>query len=326
MKHIAFINTQAFGDSLLGINAARRLKENNPDYIVTYSLLSKFNLTTNDGMSGLSEVLEVLDKQPWIDAVGVASLDNRGVISGLSFTKEDEKFKKIDEVIFHDKWYSDLGISKSNNVPIKEYITTEQYNDGNIELFVESEKLEDDVLRIATNGPLDWNRKLQNESLRLDVMYGIKEILDARNILSEINLFGVDIHNYTLYQSLQILNKHDIFIGPAGSLTHSSTALGLDTITVPSVFPSSYDLPEFYSTKGHHLSVEHRKENHCGDFKCVSEKPHDGEDQSINNPKTEWGFWLRKCPFTETKLACTKTVVAKDILDCFERLLNVRSK
>ena len=33
MKHIAFINTQAFGDSLLGINAARRLKENNPDYI-----------------------------------------------------------------------------------------------------------------------------------------------------------------------------------------------------------------------------------------------------------------------------------------------------
>jgi len=327
MTHIAFINTQAFGDSVLGINAARRLKENNPDFLISYSYLNRFNLTTNDGANGLFEALEVLEHQPWIDAVGVAQTDNTGRITGLNLNDQSEDFKKVDDVIFHDRWFSDLGISRSQNVPIKKYLTEEQFLDGNLELFVESEKIKDDTLRIATHGPLDWNRKLMNESLRLDVMFGLKEICDNRNITYEIDMFGVDIGNYSLYTALNILNRNDIFIGPAGSLTHSATALGLDTITIPSVFPVEYDLPEFYSTnKGTHISVRHRAENHCGDFKCVSKKEHDAEDKRPNNPPTEWGFWLKACPHTDSKLACTKMVQSKDILDSFERLLDVRSK
>jgi ADP-heptose:LPS heptosyltransferase len=38
MKHILFINTQAFGDVLLGINAARRYKEEHPEDTVSFCL------------------------------------------------------------------------------------------------------------------------------------------------------------------------------------------------------------------------------------------------------------------------------------------------
>jgi|TARA_X000000950_G_scaffold80626_1_gene101363 hypothetical protein len=322
--HICFLNTQAFGDSVLGMNAARRVKENNPTFTISFAVLSKFNLTTNDSPAGLNEVLEVAINQPWIDAVGVAEVNNEGSITNFNFNTDS--IPKIEKLILQNRWYSDLGISRSNNVDVKEFLTEEQYLDGNIELSVKSEKIKDNKVRIATNGPLDWNRKLQSENVRLDTLYGIKEILESKNIEFELNLFGVDVNITTLYQSLQLLNRHDLFIGPAGSLTHCSTALGLDTISIPSVFPASYDLPEFYSTKGYHKTINHREENHCGDFKCVSEKTHNGDNHTQGNPPTRWGFWLRNCPYTESKWACTKTVVAKDILDEFERWLNVRSK
>lgn len=140
-------------------------------------------------------------------------------------------------------------------------------------------------------------------------------------------MLGVDIGNLTLLQSLQFLQQHDLFIGPMGSLVHAAAALGVDTICVPSVFPSRYDAPSSYTTFGKHYVVEHRAENHCGTYACVTEKNSDNADTrySFGNPPTALGFWPKYCGNTPTGLACTNQVQHEDILSKFTEWLNDRN-
>jgi len=331
-KHAVFFNSMAFGDCLFGINSARRFKEHNPDWLVSFVVRDNMRITTNDSEDSLIEAVEVFSKQPWIDAAGIAIINKQGVLERISLSKTEEEFKKIDLFIPQVGWWTDFGNNISNNYRIKEYLPEKILNDGNLELYVESEKTESNVLRIGMNGPLDWNRKLQKESLRLDIMYGIKDILDSRNMPSEINLFGVDVGDLSMYQSLCLLNTHDIFIGPIGSLHHASAALGLDTISIPSIFPVKLDCPEFYSKKGKHITVTHRKENHCGVYetKCLATKMYEDRDSKKftgqEGPHASLGFWPRKCPHTTSGWSCTRSVVAKDVLDAFERWLDDRNK
>lgn len=319
------MNVQAFGDVIHGINAARRYKQEHPDHLVSYVIRENFQLTTNESFSGVTETLEVLEHQPWLDSVGLALVDNQGKVRGLNLNKKEEGFKKVDNFIIHASWYSDLGISKSANLPIKHLISEELFNDTDIQLHVPVSEIENDKIRISTSGPLDWNRKLQSENTRLELMFGIKDILESKGLDYEINMLGVDVGNYTLFQSLQILKRHNLFIGPMGSLVHSAAALGVDTISVPSVFPAEYDCPEFYMTTGWHKTVNHRSENHCGSYQCVATKLSTEDTKSFGNPPASFGFWPRHCPYTKSTLSCTKTVQAKDILDKFESWINDRS-
>jgi hypothetical protein len=326
MKHILFINTQAFGDVLLGINAARRYKEEHPEDTVSFCLRDNFNLTTNDGSSGMWETIEVLEKQPFLDSVGIVKIDTTGKIEKITLNTNQEV--DVSQIIVQYRWFSDLGISRSANHPLKEMLSDSAFNDGVPILEVGSEKLNDGILRVGTAGPLDWNRKLQSESLRLDIMYGIKDMLDARAISYELNLFGIDVSNYSLLQSLQLLKQQDVFISPLGSLVHSSAALGVDTISIASVFPARYDSPEFYAT-GYHKTVTALPENHCGSFKCIDIKNSINAEEEKNkpgNPTAQFGFWPRKCPFTSSGLSCTKTYKASQVLDEFESWLNAKRK
>lgn len=327
-KYALFFNSMAFGDTLFGINSARRFKEHNPDWKIAFTVRGNFNLTTNDGRTGMLEALEVYAKQPWLDAVGYLQADGQGNIVNIVLNNEELRGKNPDLFIPQVRWWTDFGNNKSNNHLIKDHIPEEALKDGNLELIVESEKIKDNILRIGMSGPLDWNRKLQNEQSRADVILGLQNILSEREIKAEINMFGVEMRNYTLYQSLCVLNTQDVFLGPIGSLHHASAALNVDTITIPSVFPVALDTPAFYSTKGNHLNVEHRKENHCGvsETKCVSQKLYENRDTDPETghegPFAALGFWPRKCPHTESGWACTKTVQAQDVLNTFETWLD----
>jgi hypothetical protein len=331
-KYALFFNSMAFGDTLFGINAARRFKIHNPDWKIVFTVRGDSNITTNEGMNGLLEALEVYSKQPWLDAVGFLKTDPQGNVVDVVINNDELRGRKPDLFVPQTGWWTDFGNNKSNNYLIKEYIPEETLDDGNLELFVESEKPNDGILRIGLNGPLDWNRKLQNEKGRLEVVMGIREILTSRNIKSEINMFGVEVNNHSMYQALCMLNRHNLFIGPIGSLHHASAALNLDTISIPSIFPTVLDTPAFYSTKGTHLTVEHRKENHCGvpEAKCLSTKFYKNKDtdkfSGQEGPFASLGFWPRKCPHTTSGWSCTKTVVPQDVLDTFESWLNEKYK
>ena len=314
MKHILFINTQAFGDCIFGINAARRYKEDNPDHLVSYCITDRFNLTTNDGPAGAKEVLEVFEQQPWLDAVGVVSFSSQGQIQSMQINRSEEEFKKVDRIIMHYQWFSDLGISRSTNHPIKLEISNTSFEDGDIKLHVTGEKPKDDIIRVGIAGPLDWNRKLQSESLRLDVLHSLKSLLDSSGRPYEITMFGVEIANYTLSQTLQILNRQNLFIAPAGSLIHAAAALNVDTITLGSVFPAQYESPEFYASSGWHKTIKALPENHCGDFKCIVVKNSSERLAGPGNPPATLGFWPRYCPHTETKLSCTKSYKAEQVV------------
>lgn len=326
-KHVLFINTQAFGDVIFGINAAKRYKIANPDDHVSYALKSNFLLTTNETAQGLQEVLEVLSLQPWLDSVGVVEVSSTGQITSLKLNKQSDRTTNVDKIFVQNNWFSDLGISQSASLVIKEYLPDSLFDDTQPQLYLGTEKAKTDKIKIATAGPLDWNRKLQNESLRVNTLYGIRDTLEKDNIQFEINMLGVDIGNLTLLQSLQFLQQHDLFIGPMGSLVHAAAALGVDTICVPSVFPSRYDAPSSYTTSGKHYVVEHRAENHCSTYACVTEKNSDNADTrySFGNPPTAIGFWPKYCGHTSTGLACTNQVQHEDILSKFTEWLNDRN-
>ena len=328
MTHTLFINTQAFGDCILGINAARRYKEEHPDHIVSYCLTQQFNLTTNDGPGGVGEVLEVLQGQSWLDSVGVATFSPQGQIQGVKLNREEPEFKSIDNVIMHYRWFSDLGISKSANFEVREHISEHTLQEGDIVLETPSEKVDDEVIRVGIAGPLDWNRKLQSENLRIDILQLIKSELESLHRPYEINLFGVEVANYTLAQSIQLLNRQDLFIAPIGSLIHASAALDVDTITFGSVFPVEYDCPEHYMSRGWHKSISAKPENHCGSYNCVVPKNSTTADidRSPGNPKAEFGFWPRNCPFTESKLSCTKSYSLDQFEAQFKEWINVKYK
>lgn len=324
-KHILFINTQAFGDVVLGINAARRYKEDNPDHLVSYAIKHNFQLTTNETDEGIKQVIEVLSYQSWLDAVGIVKINSQGGIDNLSLNNSDVANTPIYKIIGHTNWYSDLNISKSTNFPIKKYISKEQFLDGNTLLEVEDTK-KPDILTIGTAGPLDWNRKLQCENTRINFLLSLEKELLSRGLEHNIVMFGVDINNYSLYQSLCLLKTVDLFISPMGSLIHSATALGVDTISIPSVFPASYDSPEYYSKKGWHRTVTHKPQNHCGSYSCVSPKLSTDKNHSFGNPPTEFGFWPKTCKYKDNGLSCTHQTDPEDIIIAVREWLDVRSK
>jgi len=329
-KYALFLNTMAFGDTLFGMNSARRFKEHNPDWLVAFTVRENFNLTTNDGRSGMYEAIEVYSKQPWLDGVGYVARYENTEQYRVVLTNEELAKRNPDLFVLQNIWWTDFGNNKSNNYHIKDYLPEEALNDGNLVLNVESTKINDDTLRIGVSGPLDWNRKLQSEKTRIEVLRGLKEILAKRKIKAEINLFGVEVSNNTLYQSLCHLNTQDIFIGPIGSLHHAAAALDVDTISIPSIFPTTLDTPRYYSTRGIHLNVEHRTENHCGvkETKCLDTKYYADKNtfKGQEGPFAHLGFWPRKCPHTQSGWACTKSVVAQDVLNTFEGWLNEKYK
>ena len=90
----------------------------------------------------------------------------------------------------HYRWFSDLGISKSANFEVREHISEHTLQESDIVLETPSEKVGDEVIRVGIAGPLDWNRKLQSESLRIDILQLIKSELESLHRPYEINLFA----------------------------------------------------------------------------------------------------------------------------------------
>jgi ADP-heptose:LPS heptosyltransferase len=126
-------------------------------------------------------------------------------------------------------------------------------------------------------------------------------------------LLGRDVETGTLLDSLQKLNNSHIFIGPMGLPVHAAAGLGVDTISVTSVFPNHYDSPEYYHS-GWHRSI--KSSIHCGDYRCVTEKIYT-QDSTVEGPKTKWGFWPKKCPHTENKLSCVYNVSPDKLIETF---------
>ena len=315
MKNVLIYNSQAAGDCLLGTHTARLYKKQFPDCKIYFCTRANLTPTTAEGEDETKELLTLLSLQSGIDGVGQIKNTNEGPAVEL-FGDNIEEQVKFNEVIEQHSWYSNLGIVASQSHRLFDTYGIDNFNDTETSFNVGTDKqIPTDHLVITTPGPLDWNRKTKNESLRLGFLTGLKNFLQHNNIAAKIVLLGRDVENGTLLDSLRKINNSHIFIGPMGLPVHAAAGLDVDTISISSVFPAWYDSPEFYH-KGWHRSVKHKL--HCGTYACVSDKIYPEQVPSVEGPKTKWGFWPKTCPHTENKLSCVNNTSPEDLLKEFE--------
>jgi len=309
MKNILIINSQSFGDALLGTHLAKLIKA--PDTHISFAVRVNITLTTRENDSqALDDMLEIFSLQEGIDSVGV--------IQGNSFIHKKgipSNAIRFDKVYSQSEWFSDAGIAASMLIPfydesgwpdkIKKVETS--FNVG------KSKNCPEDKINIAIPGKIDWIRKIG---------YYPKNVIKYINSLKDIELVYLEQDTFKTYlQALQALNDCHLFVGPMGSLTHAAAGLNVSTISLCSVFPAHYDSPEFYHS-GFHSSLTAPKSLHCGDYKCVSEKKITERGKSWGNPPTLWNFWVKTCPYTANDKSCVANIQEEDIISEIQKWLN----
>lgn len=312
MKTVLIYNSQAVGDCLLGTHTANLYKKQFPDSKIYFCVRSNLSPTTAEGEDEINSILELLKLQPGVDVVGyITHTPNGPTISLL----DDETMPQFDEMIEQHAWFGDLGIVRSQSHQLFERYGREHFDDTETSFSVGAEKnLPSDHLVIALPGPLDWNRKTKNEPMRLQFLTKLKYYLEQNKIKAKIALLGRDVETGSLLQGLQNLNNAHIYIGPIGLPIHAAAGLGVDTISITSVYPSAYDSPESYHS-GWHRSI--KSDIHCGDFKCVTEKQYEPNNTQPEGPPTKWGFWPKRCPHTENGFSCVYNTSPDQLIHIF---------
>jgi ADP-heptose:LPS heptosyltransferase len=312
MRNVAIINTQAAGDCILGTHTARLYKKKFPDSYITFYTRKGLVPTTGEGDINDGIIYKILKLQDSIDAVGF--LENEQLYSSSPPVKDT-----IDEIIVQDRWFSDLGLAKSQHSQLISKYGQEEFSDTETTFNVGSPKfLPEDHIVISTSGPLDWNRKTKNETLRIEILIKLKKYLTDNNIRARINLVGRDVERGDLLESLVNLNNSHIYIGPMGLPVHMAAGLGLDTIHVTSVYPEEYDSPKYYHS-GLHYPI--KSDIHCKEYTCVKEKLFN-RDNYHEGPQAEFGFWPKTCPHNANKMSCVYNAESDKVISAFDDWYN----
>lgn len=307
MRNVAIVNTQAAGDCLLGTHTARLYKKKFPDSYITFYTRKGLVPTTGESDINDGVIYSILKMQEGIDAVGY--VDNGNLVSYSQPVSE-----KIDELIVQSSWYSDLGLAKSQHAELYSKYGESEFSDTETQFNIGSDKLiPQDHLVISTSGPLDWNRKTKNETLRIEILVKLKQYLVDNKIKARINLLGRDVESGDLLSSLQKLNNSHIYIGPMGLPVHAAAGLGVDTIHITSVYPSEYDSPKYYHS-GLHYPI--KSDIHCGNFECVQPKLYG--DNSPEGPFAAFTFWPKTCPHTSNKMSCVYNSESDKVISAFD--------
>lgn len=319
-------NNQALGDMLLGTYLAQVIKREHPDWHITFAIQNNAMLTmsTNDPDNGVSEMVEILAIQPGIDSFGLIHPQN-----GQLQIIKGESQKQFDHIYHQSEWWSDLGAAASMQVPylLEQGLSIEKDKiDTNTVFTVGEERVPFDKITVATAGPLDWNNKIKNDNTRKKILNNLKKYGLQYDYSFKIIELGADTVNLRYLESLKILNKCHIYIGPEGSMGHMAAGLGLDTITISSVYPEEWLAPEHYHSSGWHRAISTRKEFHCGDYKCVHEKPYRPGPPGWGNPRSDWSTWPSRCPYITNGRSCIWNTSVEDVSKTFKEWLDFRYK
>jgi len=314
MKNVLIFNSQAAGDCILGTHTARLYKQKFPESHIYFCTRQGLTPTTAESENESLDILHVLSIQEGIEGVGQMVRTKEGWAVKL-LGSGDRNPIEFDEVIEQHSWFSDLGIVRSQSHSLFEKYSKEEFWNTETQFSVATPKvLPTDHIVISTPGPLDWNRKTKNEALRLSFLTKLKYYLEQNKISTRINLLGRDVENGSLLSSLRKLNNSHIFIGPMGLPVHVAAGLGVDTISISSVLPSSYDSPEFYHS-GWHKTI--KSNIHCGNYACVTPKIYDPNNKYPEGPNTSLGFWPKMCDETQNGFSCVHNTSPDAIIEAF---------
>ena len=312
MKNVLIYNSQAVGDCILGTHTARLYKQKFPDTNIYFCTRENLVPTTSEGEQENIDILQVLALQQGIAGVGQIVR----TVSGPSVKLfGSDKPIEFNEIIEQHAWFGDIGIVRSQSASLFTKHGETDFWDTETSFNVGSQKnLPSDHIVISTVGPLDWNRKTKNEAMRLTFLSKLKYFLEQNKVSAKISLLGRDVEYGSLLDSLRKLNNSHIFIGPMGIHSHVAAGLGLDTITIPSVFPAHYDSPEYYHS-GWHKTI--KPAIHCGNYQCVKPKNYSAENKFPEGPGTTMGFWPKMCDETENGFSCVHNVSPEAIMELF---------
>lgn len=313
-KNLLVFNTQSFGDCLLSTHIATIMHKHYPEWNIHFAFRNDLTLTTAEtNKEATLDMLNILGKQPYVKSVGL-------IKDGFYYGPIEIQF---DAVIQIHGWSSELGLVRSQLKPVYDLFNIPGPIDTETKFWGGSLTWKDhNVIRIGLAGYLDFARKWKNHK---EVEKLIKYFESIKNI--KLLRFGVDSRpDKSYWEQIEELRTCSVLISPMGSLVHMAAGLGIDTISLTSVFPSEYDSPEFYHS-GYHKSikVDVQSNLHCGNFKCVRYKPEDNQ-QSWGNPTILYNdFWVENCDFTNNKKSCVYNTTADLIINEFEKWLNDRN-
>ena len=312
MKNVLIYNSQAVGDCILGTHTARLYKQKFPDTNIYFCTRENLVPTTSEGEQENIDILHVLSLQEGIDGVGQIVRTVNGPSVKLFGS---DKAIEFNEIIEQHAWFGDIGIVRSQSSSLFTKHGEADFWDTETSFNVGSQKsLPSDHIVISTVGPLDWNRKTKNEAMRLTFLSKLKYFLEQNKVSAKISLLGRDVEYGSLLDSLRKLNNSHIFIGPMGIHSHVAAGLGVDTITIPSVFPAHYDSPEYYHS-GWHKTI--KPAIHCGNYQCVKPKNYSAENKFPEGPGTTMGFWPKMCDETENGFSCVHNASPDAIIELF---------
>lgn len=311
MKTFLILNTQSAGDAFVGTHLARLIKEDHPDSYIVFAIRAELTLTTRENdPNAIGEVLDIIEAQYGIDSVGIV---HNGLLQVKGYCPQS-----FDQEILQSEWNSDYGIVGSQLLPYYDKIPLKLNTETKFQCGSEKKLPYKPSIAIACF--MDWNRKWQND-LEIGKLYLYLEH-QRKEGRFDISFYGRDASFKTYKEQLQNLNNCHLLVSPIGSLVHLATGLGVDTISLTSVFPREYDAPEFYHS-GYHKSIKCLPKFHCGDYKCVTYKSYDPTSHGWGNPSVSLGtFWPKECPYTKNKKSCVVNITADDIIKEIEAWLD----
>lgn len=321
-KNLLVVNTQSFGDILLSTHIGRISKKYFPEMQVHIAVRKDLTLTTAEkDRYALMDMLYIFACQDNIKSSGIIEAGSYHPIFHKNL--ESPNLGNSVKVLLIQGWSSDLGILKSQLKPFYDEFGIQDEIDTETDFTFESSETKNinSKLTVGLPGDLDFLRKWHNKE---EYQKFLDQVSNSRYNIDIIK-FGVDIANETYATQLKKLYLCDLVISPMGSLIHAAAGLGIDTISLTSVFPSEYDCPEFYHS-GWHRSIKNTTvENHCKSYTCVTNKPYD-QQISWGNPETKFGFWPKECPFTKNKMSCNFNITAEQIIEKFNEWYNENRK
>jgi hypothetical protein len=304
IMNLLVVNLQSFGDILLSTHIATLAKRYVPDWKVHFAFRKELTLTTAEtNPAATKDMIDILSEQPYAASVGL--VENGMYVGPLSSIP--------DKTIIIQGWSSELGIVKSQLKPFYDLFGITDSINTETQFAIKNSGLTSYDLVVGLAGDLDFIRKWGNEEEYKKFLAYVSS--DYYNI--KIEKFGVDTTKESYYKQLQRLSYCDLVIAPMGSLIHAAAGFGVDTIALTSIFPSKYDAPEYYHSGWHKsIKVDTNSQFHCGSFACITYKPEDSQ-QSWGNPRTQFDFWSKDCPYTNNKKSCVYNTPAQLIINEF---------
>jgi len=322
----------SFGDIIHFSHLAKFIKPRIPNCTIYFAVNDKLQYQFNNGIDDpTNEILDIIELQEGIDHVGVFTSLNTiknekgNILNDTIILRNGDKITECSKIYEQCDFYTDstyldsLYIEYINDFGYHPMLKETKFNVGT------KKKLSKEYIDIAIPGYGDWNNKWKNKDKEKQSLlnYIKKTVTNSR-----IVVIGPENGNSYL-KNLQLLNNCRLFLGPHGSLAISAVGLQVDTITIGDIVPPTWDNPQYYHS-GFHKAIVCRSVDHCGSYKCM-EKGRRYLTQTKCNPSfagppwIEFGSpWIEKCPYTDSGLSCVNMTRVEDIIDAFNRWLQVR--